>query len=150
MKSITQYIIEKLKVNKSVNSKPDLTEEETLLIDVLKSYKYINNDALNILSDWFSDNNVKDFKLYMSEHNNKELYNYVPKYSKENKKLNIQVFTNTKDMINLSERYLPGEFDQYEIFNEGETLNKCELHANKYGCLFTTFYFEFLISKEEK
>ncbi len=145
MKKIDLYITEKLKLNKNIST--ELSEDAKSLVELYSNY----SQAQPYIKQWFINNDVNEFIIYITRENldfiSKNVHHYKKFKLKESKIDTVQF----SKILQLCDKYFgKGEeiFNKYEIYYENpDTINSIEIHGTDKILLITTYNYEMLILK---
>ena len=150
MKQINNYILEKLHLNKDIDSKNQLSNDAQKLISY---YETINNDDLSSVKDWFSENNVESFIIYCQDrfiNKLKQNLNYNDSYF-ENSKVCVIDYSNYKIMCEIVTSKNYSDIGDYLIFsNKLENKKELRFWGNKHGLIIEQWEYEIVLLKNEK
>jgi hypothetical protein len=158
MKQINNYIIEKLHLNKDIKTNKQVSEDFEKLISLIeKSTDKIKK--VDIIYDWFIDNNIDTFNIYFTKYN-MEQFKSETKYTSSNLTNNSPILEVSNDTYNKYCEAVVGKniknIDELKIYDASDYVsdpnligsNQLNIWGNKNGLIFQTFNYEFLLLKK--
>jgi len=153
MNNLSTYIIEKLKLNKTIDNKYTLSED---INSLLKLFESIGGDLgdINPLLQWFDDNEVDNFIIYSQITGITNFNKACDKYKIEFK--NSRIYDIESDTYRRLSEDIVGkdwkQIDNYLIYSNNKDSNNEEylgVWGNKTGLIIDTFKFEILLFKQK-
>jgi len=158
MKQINNYIIEKLHLNKDIKTNKQVSDDIEKLISLIeKSTDEIKK--VDIIYDWFIDNDIDTFNIYFTKYNIKK-FKSETKYTSSNLSNDSPILEVSDDTYH---KYCeavvgknPKNIDKFKIYDASNYvsdpnfigLNQLNIWGNKNGLIFQTFSYEFLLLKK--